>query len=84
MNSNQKGPINLGNPEEITIMSLAILISGKVGNEFKYEEMPLPQDDPIKRRPNIQKAAKLINWEPNYSLSEGLDLTIEYFRKILE
>jgi len=84
MNSNQKGPINLGNPEEITIMSLAILISGKVGNEFKYEEMPLPQDDPIKRRPNIQKAKKLINWEPNYSLSQGLDLTIEYFRKIFE
>ncbi len=83
MNSNYKGPINLGNPEEITIKNLAYLISGKVGNEFLYKEMSLPIDDPQKRRPSIEKAIKFIDWEPNYSLSKGLDLTIDYFKKVL-
>ena len=84
MNSNQNGPINLGNPEEISIMNLASLINAKVGNEFQYEKLNLPEDDPIKRKPNISKAAQSINWSPNYSLSEGLDLTIEYFQNILK
>ena len=83
MNSSYKGPINLGNPEEITIKNLAYLISGKVGNEFLYKEMSLPIDDPQKRRPSIEKAIKFIDWEPNYSLSKGLDLTIDYFKKVL-
>lgn len=83
MDSNHKGPINLGNPEEITIKNLAYLISGKVGNEFLFKEMSLPIDDPKMRKPSIEKAIKLINWEPNYSLSRGLDLTIEYFKKVI-
>ncbi len=83
MESNHKGPINLGNPEEITIKNLAYLISGKVGNEFLFEEMSLPIDDPKMRKPSIEKAIKLINWEPNYSLSRGLDLTIEHFKKVI-
>ena len=81
MNSNHKGPINLGNPEEITIKDLAYLISVKVGNEFLFVEKSLPVDDPIKRRPIIHKAIQHINWEPKYSLSRGLDLTIDYFKK---
>ncbi len=84
MNSSHKGPINLGNPEEITIMDLAHLISVKVGNKFRYQEMSLPKDDPIKRKPNINKAIKSINWKPNYPLSTGLDLTIDYYKKLLE
>ena len=83
MDSNHQGPLNLGNPEEITIKNLAYLISGKVGNEFLFEEMSLPIDDPKMRKPSIEKAIKLINWEPNYSLSKGLDLTIEYFKKVI-
>ena len=84
MNSDQTGPINLGNPEEITIMNLAHLISGKVGNILQYEEMSLPKDDPIKRKPDINKAIYSIGWRPNYSLSQGLDLTINYFKRILK
>ena len=84
MNSNHQGPINLGNTEEITIKNLANLISVKVGNEFRYKEMSLPKDDPTKRRPNIEKAFKLINWKPNYSLSRGLDLTIDHFKKVIK
>ena len=83
MDSNQTGPINLGNPEEISIMNLAYLINDKVGNVFQYEYMTLPKDDPIKRKPNISKAINSINWSPNYSLSVGLDLTIKYFQNLL-
>jgi len=84
MNSDAIGPINIGNTEEITIKDLAYLISVKVDSEFRYKEISLPKDDPIKRRPNIEKAIQLINWEPNYSLSRGLDLTIDHFKKILK
>ena len=62
----------------------AYLISVKVDSEFRYKEISLPMDNPIKRRPNIEKAIQIINWEPNYSLSRGHDLTIDHFKKILK
>lgn len=82
MNSGQKGPINFGNPNELTIKELAELIIKKINPELniKYEE--LPEDDPIKRKPDIDLAKQLLGWEPKISLSEGMDLTINYFRNL--
>ena len=82
MNSEQKGPINFGNPNELTIKELAELIIKKINPELniKYEE--LPEDDPTKRKPDIDLAKQLLGWEPKISLSEGMDLTINYFRNL--
>ena len=82
MDSEQKGPINFGNPNELTIKELAELIIKKINPELniKYEE--LPEDDPIKRKPDIGLAKQLLGWEPKISLSEGMDLTINYFRNL--
>ena len=82
MDSGQNGPINFGNPNELTIKELAELIIKKINPELniKYEE--LPEDDPIKRKPDIDLAKQLLGWEPKISLSEGMDLTINYFRNL--
>ena len=82
MESGQKGPINFGNPNELTIKELAELIIKKINPKLniKYEE--LPEDDPIKRKPDIDLAKQLLGWEPKISLSEGMDLTINYFRNL--
>lgn len=81
MNSGYKGPINLGNPEEIKIHDLAHLINDKVGNKSRIVNIPLPENDPFKRKPDINFAKSALNWYPKVTLSEGLDLTIEYFKK---
>ncbi len=75
--------INLGNPEEHTINELVDLVAEKVGVEKKIERLPLPGDDPMRRQPDITKAKEILGWEPKVSLDEGLDKTIEYFRKVL-
>ena len=82
MDSGQNGPINFGNPNELTIKELAELIIKKINPKLniKYEE--LPEDDPIKRKPDIDLAKQLLGWEPKISLSEGVDLTINYFRNL--
>ena len=82
MNSNQNGPINIGNPVEFTINDLAKLIIDKINPSIKISYYDLPQDDPLQRKPVIDLAKKKLNWVPNIQLSEGLDLTIEYFRKL--
>jgi len=73
------GPINLGNPNEITIKQLANIVKEKTNSNSKIIFNDLPQDDPIKRQPNIDKANKILNWSPNVSLDTGLRLTIDYF-----
>jgi len=73
------GPINLGNPNEITIKQLADIVKEKTNSKSKIIFNDLPQDDPIKRQPNIDKAKQILNWEPNVSLDTGLRLTIDYF-----
>ena len=76
------GPINLGNPKECTMLELAKLIiklSGS-GSDITFES--LPQDDPKKRRPDISKAQRLIHWDPEIQLEEGLKKTIAYFRQL--
>ncbi|MBR4127535.1 MAG: SDR family oxidoreductase [Alphaproteobacteria bacterium] len=85
MNSEKSftGPINLGNPSEITIKELAQTIVDKIGNEAKVIYKSLPSDDPTRRKPDITLAKEKLGWEPKTSLSEGLDKTIEYFRSLL-
>ena len=74
------GPINLGNPGEFTIGELAQLVIEKTGTSSAIEYFPLPQDDPIRRQPDISRAKATLGWEPTIALSEGLDTTIEFFR----
>ncbi|RKY18643.1 MAG: SDR family NAD-dependent epimerase/dehydratase [Planctomycetota bacterium] len=77
------GPLNLGNPEETSMLELARLVIELSGSRSEIAFRPLPQDDPRRRRPDITKARRLIGWEPRTPLEEGLARTIEYFRKTL-
>ena len=77
------GPVNLGNPTEFTIAELAQLVIARTGSASTLVHAPLPQDDPRQRRPDIRRARELLGWEPKVPLSEGLDPTIEYFRRFL-
>ena len=77
------GPINLGNPVEFTIRELAEAVLDLVGGESRLVLKPLPQDDPRQRQPDITLAKSALNWEPRVKLKEGLEITIEYFRKFL-
>ena len=77
------GPINLGNPREFTIAKLAELVLDKTGSSGGVENRPLPQDDPIRRQPDISRAREELGWEPHVALADGLDRTIEYFRDVL-
>ena len=76
------GPVNLGNPNEKTIKEIAESVIGLCGSKSKLIFMPLPQDDPTRRCPNISKAKQILNWEPKVELEEGLKKTIEYFKSI--
>lgn len=73
------GPINLGNPTEIKIRSLAEAIITKTNSNSKIIHMPLPEDDPRQRKPDITKANSILNWSPKIDLDFGLQMTIEYF-----
>ncbi len=77
--SNFTGPVNLGNPYEITIKQLAEMIITKIGGNIIYKDLPL--DDPTQRRPDITLAKTKLGWEPKTTLGDGLDKTIEYFKK---
>ena len=77
------GPINIGNPNEFTIRQLAEQVLAKIGGASKLIEEPLPQDDPLQRKPDITKARELLDWKPTVELDEGLDRTIAYFRKVI-
>lgn len=77
------GPINLGNPGEFTIKQLAERVIEKVGGKSEIVFEPLPQDDPKQRRPDISIAKNTLHWEPKINLENGLDKTIDHFRKTL-
>ena len=77
------GPINLGNPHEYSIISFANIIKNKINNKINISYKPLPNDDPIKRKPDVSLARKVLHWEAEVSLQEGLDKTIKYFSNIL-
>ena len=75
-------PINIGNPDEITIGDFAEEIIKLTGTTQKVIYKPLPADDPMQRQPNIDKARKLLNWEPKVSRKEGLKITYDYFKSL--
>ena len=77
------GPVNIGNPEEFTIFALAEKVVAATGNSSKIVNVKLPDDDPKRRRPDIELAKEKLSWEPSTSLDDGLKLTISYFDKIL-
>jgi len=83
-NDSFTGPVNLGNPNEFTILELATLIIEMTGSSSKLDYRPLPQDDPQKRQPNISLAKEKLNWEPETQLRSGLAKTIAYFETVLE
>ena len=78
------GPINLGNPGEFTMLELAEKVIKMTGSSSKLVFRPLPKDDPVRRKPDISKAEKILGWHPNVPLDEGLKKTIEYFSSILK
>jgi len=75
-------PLNLGNPSEVKVVDLARKIIKMTGSSSTIKYLPLPQDDPKRRCPDIKKAKKVLGWKPKVSLSEGLKKTIEYFRNL--
>lgn len=81
MQSADPYPVNLGNPNEMTIREFADIIRGITGSSSPIVSRPLPEDDPRQRQPDISKARRVLGWEPRVSLEEGLRLTIDHFRK---
>ena len=79
MNKNLYSPVNIGNPEQFTILDLAKKIRKKINPNLDFIFKPLPEDDPLQRQPNILKAKEELNWEPKTNLDEGLNLTIDWF-----
>ena len=83
MNGDYIGPVNLGNPDEYTILELAQSIQSTVNPEAELVYKPLPQDDPKRRKPDITRAQTFLNWAPKVPLGQGLELTIDDFRQRL-
>ncbi len=78
------GPVNIGNPGEFTMLELAQKIIELIGSKSKIEFHELPEDDPMQRKPDITKASKLLDgWQPKIQLEEGLQKTIDYFRRLV-
>ncbi|MEK9627957.1 MAG: UDP-glucuronic acid decarboxylase family protein [Nitrospinota bacterium] len=81
--SDQHEPVNIGNPNEMTIKQMADKILQATGSKSKIIQVPLPEDDPKTRQPNITLAKKLLDWEPKVNLDEGLESTLKYFKEQL-
>ncbi len=82
MDSNYNLPVNIGNPNEITIKKIAELIVNMTRSKSKIIYLPLPKDDPTNRKPDINRAKEVLNWKPKIKLEEGLIKTINYFKKV--
>ena len=80
LKSDHTGPVNIGNPEEFTILQSAKLVIKLSGSQSRIVYKPLPKDDPHQRRPDISLAKRLLKWQPRISLEEGLAQTIEWFK----
>ncbi len=76
------GPVNIGNPDEFTILELAELVIKQTGAKSKIVSMPLPKDDPTRRKPDITLAKETLGWTPKVKLAEGLQKTIDWFKSI--
>lgn len=77
------GPVNLGNPGEFTMIELAKQVIALTDSDCELQHLPLPADDPVRRRPDISRAREVLGWEPAVPLSEGLARTVDYFRGLL-
>lgn len=77
------GPVNLGNPHEMTIAEIAELIVRLTGSSSKLVFRPLPKDDPVKRKPDITLAREKLGWQPKVALEDGLKKTIAYFQTVI-
>jgi len=82
--SDRIDPTNIGNPDEFTISELAAMVIDETDSDSEIESLPLPEDDPKVRRPNITVAREILGWEPSTTLLEGLKKTIPYFRNLVE
>ncbi|MCX6227762.1 MAG: SDR family oxidoreductase [Bacteroidia bacterium] len=82
-NDSFTGPVNIGNPNEFTILQLAEVVIALTNSKSKIVQMPLPADDPAQRQPNIDLARRELSWEPKVQLQEGLIKTIDYFSSII-
>jgi dTDP-glucose 4,6-dehydratase len=82
--SSEHAPVNIGNPTEWTILECARAVLRVTGAKSAIVNRPLPQDDPLQRRPDISKARRLLDWEPKIDLETGLKLSLEYFRTCVE
>tara|TARA_Y100000739_G_C20527124_1_gene427086 strand:+ start:107 stop:1045 length:939 start_codon:yes stop_codon:yes gene_type:complete len=83
MNSNYSKPVNLGNPEEFTINEVANKIRNKINPNIKFNYKEMPEDDPLRRKPDISLAWQNLEWKPLISFDEGLEKTINYFKEIV-
>ncbi|MCX7804272.1 MAG: GDP-mannose 4,6-dehydratase, partial [Planctomycetota bacterium] len=83
LESDVSDPVNIGNPDEVTILEFAREILELAGSSSRLEFHPMPKDDPRQRRPDITRARTLLGWEPEVSRREGLARTLEYFRKAI-
>lgn len=77
------GPVNLGNPAEFTMLGLAETVIRLSGSRSKIVHLPLPEDDPAKRKPVISLAEEKLGWKPSVGLEEGLLQTIDYFKSVI-
>lgn len=84
LHSNYASPVNIGNPDEITIKEFAEEIIKLTGTDQKITYKPLPKDDPMQRQPDITKAKEILDWEPKVSRAEGLKITYDYFKGLSE
>ena len=83
MESKVDTPVNIGNPNNLTILELAEKIKQKINPKLEIIFKPLPEDDPLQRQPDISKAKEELNWSPNNSFDYGLEQTIDWFKEIL-
>ena len=74
------GPVNIGNPQEVTVLSLAQTIRELCGSKSEIVHHDLPEDDPMRRCPDIIKAQRVLDWQPSVGLQDGLSQTIDWFR----
>jgi UDP-glucuronate decarboxylase len=84
MNADAEGPINLGNPDEHTVLELAEIVLRMTGSRSRVVHRPLPADDPQRRKPDIALAGSRLGWRPQVPLEVGLERTVRYFRELLE
>lgn len=84
MESGETGPVNIGNPDEVTVLELAEAVLAETGSPSRIVYQPAPQDDPRRRQPDINRASRLLSWWPSVPLAAGLRRTVDYFEKVFD